>query len=249
MTTPQTPGGAMTDTLDFLKNFWNGVPGAMSGMVMPSMSVEELDKKIADLKAVEAWLNLNMTMLRGSIQALEVQRATVSTLQTMGSALADAVKVPEGEEHNSLLASVPYASAFFAGTRAAAAKKSGKTDAKAGNGKHAPAAESASTWGSADGAAPGKADAAAKEAGPAAIGTAQAGALPNAAAWWNMLQDQFRQAVSTAVGPETAARMDEAGKTLTAEAQALFKPPGAKAQAKPRAAAKKPAAKKAAPKK
>jgi ribosomal protein L29 len=31
-----------------------GVPG----ITAPTMSVEELDKKINDLKAVEAWLNL-----------------------------------------------------------------------------------------------------------------------------------------------------------------------------------------------
>jgi hypothetical protein len=238
MHTPQMPAaGVMTDTLDFLKNFWSGVPGAsaMSGMVLPSMSVEELDKKISDLKAVEAWLNLNMTMLRGSIQALEVQRATVATLQSMGTALAGSVKVPEGDEHNSLLASVPYASAFFAGTRAAAEKKS----ARGGNGKQAPA-ESASNP-AANGAA--REDGAAAPAKAADAAPAMPG-LPNPAVWWNMLQEQFKQAVSSAVGPETAARMDEAGKAATAEAQAMFTP-GAKADkaaAKP-AAKSKPAAK------
>ena len=70
------PGmGAMTDTLDFVKNLWGGmsVPGmGIPGMVMPTLSVEEINKQIADLKAVESWLTLNMNMLRGTIQALEV---------------------------------------------------------------------------------------------------------------------------------------------------------------------------------
>lgn len=78
---PHIPGaGAMTDTLDFVKNLWGSmsVPGmSMPGLGAPILSVEELDKKIADLKAVEAWLNVNVAMLRGTVQALEVQRGTI----------------------------------------------------------------------------------------------------------------------------------------------------------------------------
>jgi len=85
---PNFPGmGAMSETFDFVKNLWGGmgIPGMnMPGMVMPTLSVEEINKKIADLKAVESWLALNMNMLRGTIQALEVQSATIGTLQTMG---------------------------------------------------------------------------------------------------------------------------------------------------------------------
>jgi hypothetical protein len=97
------PGmGAMADSLDFVKNLWGsmGIPGMntsgmnmpgvntqgmnIPGMVMPTLSVEEINKKITDMKAVESWLALNMNMLRGTIQALEVQAATISTLQQMG---------------------------------------------------------------------------------------------------------------------------------------------------------------------
>ncbi|WP_083664478.1 PhaM family polyhydroxyalkanoate granule multifunctional regulatory protein [Herminiimonas arsenitoxidans] len=85
---PNLPGfDAMADTMEFVKNMWGGMkaPAAgIPGMVMPTLSVEEINKQIADLKAVEAWLNANMTMLRGTIQALEVQSATISTLRTMG---------------------------------------------------------------------------------------------------------------------------------------------------------------------
>jgi hypothetical protein len=90
MLKPPMPG--MTDTLEFVKNLWGGmhIPGAMPGMAgvpgippIPGagMSVEDLDKKIADLKAVEAWLTLNQSMLHGSIQALEIQRGTLATLK------------------------------------------------------------------------------------------------------------------------------------------------------------------------
>ena len=113
---PNMPGiGAMTDTLDFVKNLWGsrGVPGmALPGMTVPSMSVEDLDKKIADLKAVEAWLNVNVAMLRGSVQALEVQRGTIATLKSMGATLAQAVKQP-GANEKSVMAAAPFVSAFF----------------------------------------------------------------------------------------------------------------------------------------
>ena len=113
---PQMPGAAVvTDTLDFVKNLWGSmsVPGmGVPGITAPTMSVEELDKKINDLKAVEAWLNLNTSMLRGSIQALEVQRGTIATLKSMGASLAAAITQP-GASEKSVFESVPYASAFF----------------------------------------------------------------------------------------------------------------------------------------
>lgn len=83
------PGAnAMGDTLEFVKSLW----GAMKipGISMPSMSPEEIDKQIADLKAVESWLQINMNMLRSSIQALEVQSATLSALRSMGQSFAQA---------------------------------------------------------------------------------------------------------------------------------------------------------------
>jgi len=54
---PNIPGAAsMTDSLEFVKNLWGsmGVPGMnVPGLAVPSLSPEDLDKKIADLKAVE----------------------------------------------------------------------------------------------------------------------------------------------------------------------------------------------------
>ena len=102
----------MTDTLDFVKNLW-GSMGVVPGIAAPTLSVDDLDKKINDLKAVEAWLNLNSSMVRGSIQALEVQRNTIATLKSMGKSLATAVQQPGEKDTKSLFESIPYASAFF----------------------------------------------------------------------------------------------------------------------------------------
>src|ERR1700739_1835667 len=123
MSNPQMsniPGAAvMTDTLDFVKNLWGSM--SVPGLTAPTLSVEELDKKINDLKAVEAWLNLNMSMLRGSIQALEVQRGTIATLKSVGASLAAAVNQGGGDQR-SLFDANPYASAFFQHAHPAAGK-------------------------------------------------------------------------------------------------------------------------------
>jgi hypothetical protein len=110
----EIPGmNAMNDTMEFVRNMW----GAMKvpGMTMPSLSPEEINKQITDLKAVESWLQLNMNMLRSSIQALEMQSATLSTLQTMGDNFAQTMKSmtpeaePEKQEFQSPFAHYAYA--------------------------------------------------------------------------------------------------------------------------------------------
>jgi hypothetical protein len=53
------------------------------------VSVEELDKRITELKAVQFWLEQNARALTATVQALEVQRMTLSTLQGMNVAMGD----------------------------------------------------------------------------------------------------------------------------------------------------------------
>lgn len=72
-------------TMEFMRKMWGGM-GA-SAMGVPSLSVEEIDKKIADLNTVASWLELNMNILRATIQTLEVQSATLSALQAMSATL------------------------------------------------------------------------------------------------------------------------------------------------------------------
>src|SRR5476651_385624 len=231
---PNIPGAAvMTDTLDFVKNLWGSM--SVPGLTAPTLSVDELDKKINDLKAVEAWLNLNMSMLRGSIQALEVQRGTIATLKSVGASMAAAVN--QGSDHKSLFESVPYASAFFHHATPAAAKP-------------APAAAAAP-------AAPPPAAAPAKppvDDAATAASNAAAAQMANPTVWWNLLQDQFKQAVSTAMTSDAvsgaAARATDAAAKFAAAASG--KPaPKAASVAKPasaKAAVKKAPVKRAAPK-
>lgn len=54
---------------------------------MPTLNIEELDKRIQDLKSVENWLQMNMNVLRSTIQGLEVQRATLAALKSFSEAM------------------------------------------------------------------------------------------------------------------------------------------------------------------
>ncbi|MPW19478.1 transcriptional regulator [Paraburkholderia sp. CNPSo 3157] len=69
----------------------------MSDMMAPLTNVEELDKRITDMRAVEQWLKLNLNMLQSAIQALEVQRATLSTLRAFGAFAQQAMTQPAAD--------------------------------------------------------------------------------------------------------------------------------------------------------
>ncbi|MBQ5948208.1 PhaM family polyhydroxyalkanoate granule multifunctional regulatory protein [Massilia sp. ST3] len=180
MLKPPMPNAAgMTDTLEFVKQLWGGmnIPGmpGVSGLTGGTLSTDELDKKIADLKAVESWLNLNLGMLRGTIQALEVQRGTLAALKTMSESMAQAMGKAGGEAPMA-----PFAPFF---------------------GQAAPAAQPGST-------PPSRPDAGAPD-GAADTGAGAGAPMPAAVAWWNLLQEQFRQAVASAMPAETKGADDK----------------------------------------
>jgi len=91
--TPFTDFGKLVPGFDFLQNLTRqasaspppGMPGMaqLGGWVAPTLNVEELDKRIAELKAVQFWLDQNATALKATIQALEVQKMTLVALQGM----------------------------------------------------------------------------------------------------------------------------------------------------------------------
>jgi hypothetical protein len=63
---------------------WGSMGFALPGMVTPTLDVNELDKRISDLKSVEGWLKMNLGVLQMSIQGLEMQRATLSAMAAFG---------------------------------------------------------------------------------------------------------------------------------------------------------------------
>jgi hypothetical protein len=208
MLKPSAPMPGMTDTLDFVKNLWGSmhIPGTgLPGMATPPMSADDLDKRIADLKAVESWLNLNLSMLRGTIQALEVQRGTLATLKSMGASMAEAMR--QSGVSAEKMAGMPFAPFFgaqaqggSAGAKTPAAKPGAPAPAQPAPGAAGPAAATAG-GGTAQ---PGTA-APLPSGAPDAQGNPAAMAMPAAVAWWNMLQEQFTQAVASAMAPAASA--------------------------------------------
>jgi hypothetical protein len=71
------------DPMDFLKNMWGNMGFALPGMVTPTLDVDELDKRITDMKAVEGWLKMNLSGLQMTIQGLEMQRHTLAAFKAM----------------------------------------------------------------------------------------------------------------------------------------------------------------------
>ena len=58
------------------------------GAGFPGFDTDELEKRIKDLKSVENWLNLNLNVLKSTIQGLEVQHATMMALKSFGDAVS-----------------------------------------------------------------------------------------------------------------------------------------------------------------
>ncbi|HEX2531435.1 MAG TPA: PhaM family polyhydroxyalkanoate granule multifunctional regulatory protein [Burkholderiaceae bacterium] len=213
---PNIPGmGAVTDTLEFVRNLWSsvGVPGTgIPGMVMPTLSVEEINKQIADLKAVESWLAVNMNMLRGTIQALEVQSATLSTLRSMGETLSSTVKSAAGMQ--------PPAS-----PQAATGEKSQVHEEKAAP-RPEPKRKSRNNL---KAEFKGETKPAREAAAPTAEGAADMqdfAPLANPAMWWNLLQNQFGQAMASAMPGEPArSKRRTAGKSASSAPRKRKSPP------------------------
>jgi hypothetical protein len=80
---------------DFLQNLAKGAAPALpqmpslSNWIAPTLNVEELEKRIEELKAVHFWLDQNSKALGASIQALEVQKMTLATLKGMNFNMAE----------------------------------------------------------------------------------------------------------------------------------------------------------------
>src|SRR5512135_2208902 len=103
------------------------LPQQLPNMVAPTFDINELDKRIADLRAVEQWLELNGSMLRTTIQTLEVQRATIATLKGIsGAMLAPLTKAGPKAESGGLPPNVFAMPAAAPADEGSAARKSSR---------------------------------------------------------------------------------------------------------------------------
>lgn len=104
-------------SLDMFKTMWGQGVAAQAGQfpfttdaskaaggftsAFPGLDVEELEKRIKDLKSVENWLNLNLNILKSTIQGLEVQHATMMALKSFGEAVSAAGAAASNSAENS----------------------------------------------------------------------------------------------------------------------------------------------------
>lgn len=90
--------GKFVPGFDFLQSLAKGAAQSMpqmpglGGWVAPTLSVEDLEKRIGELKAVQFWLDQNAMALKATIQALEVQKMTLATLKGMNVSMAEVAK-------------------------------------------------------------------------------------------------------------------------------------------------------------
>lgn len=118
-------------SVEMMKNMWSnastankesgmpnfGIPGmsSLNPFGIPTLDIEELDKRIKDLKSVEAWLTLNLNVLQSTVQGLEVQRATLSTLQGIAETMKNSSSSQANEQHSEKAAEGFAQAAEFAG--------------------------------------------------------------------------------------------------------------------------------------
>ena len=173
--------GRFVPGFDFLQNLAKGASSGVSAMpgltnwVAPTVSVEELEKRIGELKSVQFWLEQNTRALAATVQALEVQKMTLATLENMNVAMGDMAGA-----FGTKMADVTGGAQKFAETFATPKAKAEPA---------APAHESAQPQAAAEGGG----------AGGAAAFMPGASGLADPVQWWTSLTNQFQQIAASAM--------------------------------------------------
>lgn len=211
----------MLASMEMMRKAWENLAGTGSfdtSMAVPGSSPEDLERRIADLRVVENWLRMNLSMLGSTIQALEVQRSTLATLQAFVASAGGGV-TPD----NTTPSPLDVALGIRRGSTAApSADTSGLFGAAAQAGSGTSGQASAATrsgTGTTAGTDTGSPDASASEADSAAAPETAAATGPADAvmkSWWDMLQTQFDNLASATTATLQGA---EAMQEAAAEAQ------------------------------
>lgn len=149
--------GKYVPGFDFLQNLAKGA-GAnipqmpnMGNWIAPTLNVEELDKRIHELKSVHFWLEQNARALAATIQALEVQKMTLSTLKGMNFNLGDmanALKLKAADSVASGVTKAAQKATTTAKTVGDMASGAGKTAGKAAQAASGGVIDPLQLWGS-----------------------------------------------------------------------------------------------------
>lgn len=219
---------------DFLKNLAGGsgagaVPGipSLASWVAPTLSVEEVDKRIQELKTVQYWLEQNGHALKATIQALEVQKMTLSTLRGMNVRMEDIASA--FTKQAAAMAPAPAAAA-----PAASAAPPEPEPEEVEEEDELPEEEEAP--------APQKTKTRARPAAAKSRAGEGAGVV-DPMQWWGSLTEQFQQIASSALQDAAQLKVPAMAQPLAdAVGKAMGGKPAATKARKPVAAAKKAAA-------
>jgi hypothetical protein len=170
--------GKFVPGFDFLQSLAKGASQALpqmpnlSNWVAPTLNVEELEKRIGELKAVHFWLDQNSKALGATIQALEVQKMTLATLRGMNFNMGDVANAFK----------LKAADTMFTGTqkvseRAAEAARSVSDAAASAAARRKPA----------------------RKGGKSAPSSMPAAGVVDPLQWWGALTQQFQQIAATAM--------------------------------------------------
>ena len=86
------------DPFEFLKSLWGPMGLPLAGVMAPTLVQDELDRRIAELRSVENWLNMNLNVLRMTIQGLEMQKAGFAAMQAAAGSASPGTSAPAGGE-------------------------------------------------------------------------------------------------------------------------------------------------------
>jgi hypothetical protein len=160
----------------------------LGNWVAPTFNVEDLEKRIEELKAVHFWLDQNSKALGATIQALEVQKMTLSALKSMNFSMGDvanALKIKAADTLAGFTGSVAQPPAQFAGLEIPPRTYGNAAPA-------APEAEPEPTPVS----PPAPRKTAAKKS---AAASPAPGGVVDPVQWWGALSQQFQQIASNAM--------------------------------------------------
>jgi ribosomal protein L29 len=223
---------------DFLQGLVKNAGSALPNIgqwVAPTLSPEELQKRIDELKTVQFWLEQNAKMLGTTIQALEVQKMTLSTLRTMNVQMTDLRDAMKAAPIASAGSAASAAAGSVANSFGADALMQAARNAMGGlGGAVKPAAEPALA------PEPAPAPKARPKAAAAETPAVGASGVVDPMQWWGALTKQFTQLAATAMkdsatdaakslaGAMMKQGMDAAGETIK---KAVAMPAGVAAKA------------------
>ena len=85
------------DWFEFMQKMWNPASFPLPGMITPTVNVEEIEKKISELTAVENWLTINTGFVQMTIKTLQMQKAALASLRAAGEAAAKSAQSKPGK--------------------------------------------------------------------------------------------------------------------------------------------------------